>query len=85
MALHFYAQKKTVKNGAAQTPANYSYDSRSDAEKQFHLLCASAIANADQNDIVSVEYGTIEQGIVERRFWDHTPEIQPEPEPEVEE
>lgn len=71
--MHFYAQKKTVKNGAAQTPANYSYDNRNEAERQFYLLCASAIANADENDMISVEYGTIEQGAIDRRYWDFTP------------
>lgn len=83
MTLHFYAQRKTVKNGSAQTPANYPYTTRNEAERQFYLLCAAAIANTDGNDLVSVEYGTIEQGIIERRFWDHTPEPEPEPEPEV--
>lgn len=67
--MHFYAQKKTVKNGAAQTPANYSYATRNEAERQYYLLCAAAIANNDGNDMISVEYGTIEEGIIERKFW----------------
>ena len=83
MALHFYAQRKTVKNGAAQTPSNYSYATRAEAEKQHYLLCASAITNADGYDCVSVEYGTIEQGAIERRFWDFSAPA-PEPEPEEE-
>ena len=74
MDLHFYAQRKAIKDGAAQTPANYSYSTRNEAERQYYLLCASAIANSDGYDIVSVEYGTIEQGAIERRFWDHRPE-----------
>lgn len=82
MDLHFYAQRKTVKNGSAQTPGNYPYATRNEAERQFYLLCAGAIANTDGNDIVSVEYGTIEQGVIDRRFWDHRPEPEPEPEPE---
>ena len=73
--LHYYAQRKAIKNGEAQTPTNYSYgDSRKDAEKQFFLLCANAITNGDGFDIVSVEYGTIEQGAIERRFYDNTEE-----------
>lgn len=83
MDLHFYAQKKFVKNGTPQTPQNYPYATRAEAERQFYLLCAAAIANTNGDDIVSVEYGTIEQGVLERRFWNYIPE--PEPEPEVEE
>lgn len=71
--MHFYAQKKAVKAGQAQTPANYSYTTRNGAEKQFYLLCASAISNADEVDMISVEYGTIEQGAIDRRYWDFTP------------
>ena len=65
----YYATKRTVKAGAAQTPANYSYTEHDDAEKQFHLLCANAIANADGNDMTSVEWGTVEQGAIERKAW----------------
>lgn len=68
--LHFYAQRKVFKDGAGVTPANYYYSTREEAERQYHLLCASAIANTDGNDFVAVEYGTVEQGAVERRFWD---------------
>ena len=73
--LHFYATRRTVKGGNPQTPANYPYSTRNEAERQFYLLCASAIANTDENDAVSVEYGTIEQGSIERKFWDFTPEV----------
>jgi hypothetical protein len=72
--MHFYAQKKTVKGGQAQTPANYSYATRNEAERQYHLLCAAAIANTDGNDMVSVEYGTIEQGVIERKYWEFATE-----------
>lgn len=65
----YYTTKRTVKNGAAVTPANYSYTEHADAEKQFHLLCANAITNADGNDLTAVEWGTVEQGAIERRVW----------------
>ena len=65
----YYATKRTVKAGAAQTPANYSYTDHNEAERQFHLLCAAAIANTDGNDLTSVEWGTIEQGAIERKVW----------------
>ena len=84
MALHYYAQRQYYKNGNPQTPDNYPYQERNDAEKQFHLLCANAISNSEGRDFISVEYGTIEQGKVERRFYDFTPEPEPTPEPEEE-
>lgn len=65
----YYATKRAVKNGAAVTPANYSYTEHADAEKQFHLLCASAITNSEGNELTSVEWGTIEQGNIERKVW----------------
>lgn len=78
----YYATKRTAKNGAAVTPANYSYDNRSDAEKQYHLLCASAITNSDGNDLAAIEWGTVEQGAIERKLYTFA---QPEPvaEPEA--
>ena len=73
---HFYAIKQYYKNGTPQTPANYAYDNRNDAEKQFHLLCANAITNSDGADCHAIEWGTLEQGKLERNFYDHavTPE-----------
>ena len=65
----YYATKRSVKDGAAVTPANYSYTDHDEAERQFHLLCAAAIRNDDGNDIASVEWGTIENGAIERKFW----------------
>lgn len=68
--LHFYAQRQYYKNGIAQTPDNYPYSTRDAAEAQYHLLCANAIRNNEGRDFVSVEYGTIEQGKIERIFRD---------------
>ena len=84
--MHYYAQKKTIKDGAAVTPTNYSYADRVLAERQFYLLCANAITNGDACDMVSVEYGTIETGVIERRFWQfatepETPETPDEEQP----
>lgn len=84
----YYATKRTIKNGAAVTPSNYSYTNPSDGEKQFHLLCANAITNSEQCETIAVEWGTVEQGAVERRVWNYQitpPEPEPEPEPEIEE
>ena len=74
----FYAQRKEVKNGAGQTPANYYYDTHNEAERQYHLLCANALANAEERDLVSVEFGTLEHGAIDRKCWDFRPEPQTE-------
>lgn len=80
----FYAQRKEIKGGAGQTPTNYYYATRNEAEKQWHLLCSNAIANAENRDLVAIEYGSVEHGIIERRVWDFRDQVQPEPEPEAE-
>ena len=78
---NYYATKRTVKNGTPQTPANYSYTERLEAERQYHLLCAAACQNADGNDLCAIEMGTIEHGTIERRFYDfRQPEAAEEPE-----
>ena len=41
-------------------------------ERQFHLYCASAATNADGNDVDSVEWGTVENGAIERKRWINT-------------
>lgn len=81
MALHYYAQRKFYKDGVGKTPLNYHYETVMEAEKQFHLLCSSAITNNDGNDFDSVEFGTLENGIIERKFYNH-PVLEPAPEPE---
>ena len=78
----YYAQRKEVKNGAGKTPSNYYYETRNEAEKQFYLLCSNAIENKETRDMVSVEYGTVEHGVIERKAWIFP---QPVPEPEAEE
>ena len=70
---HYYAQRKSIKNGETVTPNN-RYGERAEMERQFHLYCASAATNADNNEIDAVEWGTIEQGVIERKAWDWTVE-----------
>lgn len=69
----YYAQRKSIKDGTPVTPNN-RYGERADMERQYHLYCASAATNADGNDIDSVEWGTIEGGIIERKRWTNTVE-----------
>ena len=76
MDYHYYAQRKMVKNGEAITPANYSYTDSNEAEAQYYRLCTTAIVNDGGWDVVSVEWGTIEQGASERKVWTH--KVQPE-------
>lgn len=64
----YYAQRKSIKNGEPITPNN-RYGTKAEMERQFHLYCASAATNEADNDVDSVEWGTIEQGIIERKQW----------------
>lgn len=75
----FYAQRKSVKNGEPIAPNN-RYGTQQEMERQFHLYCASAVTNADDNDMDSIEWGTIENGVIERKKY-----TRPEPETEPEE
>lgn len=77
--MKYYAQRKSVKNGEPVTPNN-RYGERAEMERQYHLYCASAATNADNNEVDSVEWGTIENGIIERKVW--IAETEPETEPE---
>ena len=75
---HFYAQRKGYKNGTAQTPSNYFYATRLEAEKQYYLLNAAACTNNDSYDFCSIEMGTVEQGVVPGwfKFYDYRVEAE---------
>ena len=82
MALTYYAQRKSILNGEPQT-VNNRYGERRQMERQFHLYCANACDGEDfPFDKDSIEWGTIENGIIERKLYEK--EVQPEPEPEPE-
>ena len=68
----YYSERKSIKNGAPQLSV-YKTGERAAMERQYHLFCASAATNADGNEVDSIEWGTIEQGAVERRVWTHDP------------
>lgn len=80
----YYAQCKSVKNGVPQAPNN-RYGQRAEMERQFHLYCAAAAINSNENDIDTVEWGTLEQGVLERRRWINTAPTSEEGEESVEE
>lgn len=71
--LTYYAQRKSVKNGEPQTPAN-RYGTPVDMEYQYHLFCASSVKNEAGNDMDSVEWGTLEGGAVESKVYRHAVE-----------
>lgn len=64
----FYAQRKSVKNGEPIAPNN-RYGTQQEMERQFHLYCASAVTNEADNDLDSIEWGTIENGVIERKKY----------------
>ena len=74
----YYSQRKSIKNGEPQS-VNNRYGTRQEMERQFHLYCASAATNEAGNEVDSVEWGTVENGIIERKRWTWATE-QTEPE-----
>ena len=74
----YYSERRTTQNGEAKLPV-YKTGKRSEMERQYHLFCASAAINADGNDVDYVEWGTIEQGVLESKVWIAKPEPAPEP------
>lgn len=64
----YYAQRKSIKSGEPQT-INNRYGGRADMERQFHLYCASACTNADGYEVDSIEWGTVEHGVIERKCY----------------
>lgn len=73
MALTYYAQRKSIKNGQPIAPNN-RYGEHDEMERQYHLYCASACIHADGYEVDSIEWGTIEQGVIERKKYTYTPE-----------
>ena len=78
----YYAQRKSIKDGVPVTPNN-RYGERNEMERQFHLYCASACVGTEY-EVDAIEWGTIEQGVIERKRYNN-PVPAPEPEPEPEE
>ena len=63
----YYAERKSVKDGAVQ-PVVYKTGTQAEMEYQFHLFCASAV-KTDVRDLDSIEWGTIEGGVIERKVY----------------
>ena len=75
----YYSQKKSIKNGVPQT-VNNRYGNQTEMEYQYCLYRASAVKNDAEEELISVEWGSLEQGAIERKVY-----IMPQPEPEPEE
>ena len=69
----YYAQRKSIKNGQPVAPNN-RYGAYSEMLRQYFLYCAAAATNADENEYDSIEFGTIEGGILKVERFDNTPE-----------
>ncbi len=91
--MNYYVIRQYSKGGVRQTPANYPYQTRPEAERQYALLQAAAWKNemdvAEPTmdiDFEAIEIGTVEQGKIARLYLVHTkPAPEPEPEEEVNE
>lgn len=65
----YYAQRKSILNGEPQAIINRYGDQRQ-MERQFHLFCANANDGEEyQFDIDSIEWGTVEGGVIERKVY----------------
>lgn len=82
MALHYYAQRKSIKENQPQLPVN-KYGTEADMEYQYLLFCASAVKNEAKNDFDALEWGTIENGMRERKIYDQLKRQQQEEETET--
>ena len=76
----YYAERKSIKDEVVQ-PVVYKTGERNEMEYQFHLFCASAV-KTDVRDLDSIEWGTIEQGVIERKKYVKPVEPKPTPEPD---
>ena len=70
----FYAERKSINEGNVQ-PVVYKTGTQAEMEYQFHLFCASAV-KTDIRDLDSIEWGTVEQGVIERMKY--TRPVEPE-------
>ena len=65
----YYSQRKSINNGTPEAVVN-KYGTRRAMERQYHLFCANA--NDGDNfpyDIDSIEWGTVENGVIERKLY----------------
>jgi hypothetical protein len=73
----YYAQRKSIKNGEPQA-INNRFGEQPEMLRQYFLYCASAATNADGNEYDSIEYGTVEGGVLKTERFDNTQAEEPE-------
>ena len=72
----YYAERKSIINDQTQ-PINVRYGDRRAMERQYHLYCANACdGETAPYDVDSIEWGTIEGGVIERKTY--TKAVEPE-------
>jgi len=71
--MNYYAIRWSIKNGVVSH--NERTGDKAQMERQFHLYCASAATNADENDFDAVEWGTLEGGKLDRKVWDNRQQV----------
>lgn len=65
----YYAQRKSISGGMPQAIVN-KYGDRRAMERQFHLFCANACdGEGFPFDVDSMEWGTVEGGVIERKIY----------------
>ena len=76
----YYSERKKINDGQAVAPVYHTNTNRDLMERQFHLNCANVLdPNLARNDLDVCEWGTIENGVIERKVY---AKDEPEPEPE---
>ena len=74
----YYSERKKVNDGQAVAPVYHTDTDRDKMERQFHLNCANVLdSNNPRNDLDVCEWGTIENGVMERKVYakeTHVPE-----------
>lgn len=81
----YYAQRKSVLNGEPQT-VNNRFGTRREMERQYCLYRANACDGDDfPFDLDSIEWGTVENGVIERIVYAKNVQPEPEPNSEIEE
>lgn len=79
----YYAQRKSILNGTPQA-VNNRYGTQREMERQFHLYCANACDGEDfPFDADSIEWGTVELGVIERKVYNKAVQLEPEEPEEV--
>ena len=84
--LSYYAQRRVVHAGQPVANQNsLQFGTRRQIERQYCLLRANALEGEEQQyDKIQIEWGTLENGYVERKVYIKEPTPEPEQEPQEE-